>query len=153
VGGDAGVGQLGIGVRAVCAAVGIDGEEEVGREFERADDGFAGSSSLPIPPFSALLSSSSLSCLPSVAFETNTLLSQTPGSFLFVYTLAIRPSVTYTAWITYFVTGLLQGTLLILCLMWKRRQARLGVDDWGRKVEVVEGVERAEEGERRRLLE
>ncbi|GAA6037047.1 hypothetical protein JCM8097_005524 [Rhodosporidiobolus ruineniae] len=60
------------------------------------------------------------------------MLLQTPGSFVFVYTLAVRPSVNYTAWLTYLVTGLLQGTLLVLCLCWKRRQARLGVDDWGK---------------------
>lgn len=64
---------------------------------------------------------------------------------------------TYTAWITYFVTGLLQGSLLVLCLMWKRRQASLGIDDWGRKVDLKDGGEgeagREAEGERRRLLE
>ncbi|GAA5969220.1 hypothetical protein JCM21900_001511 [Sporobolomyces salmonicolor] len=62
------------------------------------------------------------------------MLLQTPGSFLFVYTLAIRPSVNFTAWGTYFVTGVLQGTLLVLCLVFKRRQAKLGIDDWGREV-------------------
>ncbi|GAA5971570.1 hypothetical protein JCM11641_000645 [Rhodosporidiobolus odoratus] len=81
---------------------------------------------------------------------------QTPGSFIFVYTLAIRPGVGFTAWATYFVTGVLQGTLLVLCLMWKRRQAREGVDDWGKPVEgrvgqdgVGERERGAEEGRRR----
>ncbi|GAA5918202.1 hypothetical protein JCM6882_005150 [Rhodosporidiobolus microsporus] len=74
------------------------------------------------------------------------MLLQTPGSFLFVYTLAIRPSVNYTAWLTYFVTGLLQGTLLVLCLIYKRRQAREGVDDWGRPVKGEEGLPVAVEG-------
>ncbi|GAA5839683.1 hypothetical protein JCM11251_002559 [Rhodosporidiobolus azoricus] len=90
------------------------------------------------------------------------MLLQTPGSFLFVYTLAIRPSVNYTAWLTYFVTGLLQGTLLILCLIYRRRQKREGVDDWGKPIEgedgeVSGGFERRREGtgraERSRLLE
>ncbi|GAA5933261.1 hypothetical protein JCM3775_002589 [Rhodotorula graminis] len=59
---------------------------------------------------------------------------QTPGSFVFVYTLAVRPGVNFSGWATYFVTGVLQGTLLVLCLLFKRRQARLGVDDWGKSV-------------------
>ena len=78
---------------------------------------------------------------------------QTPGSFVFVYTLAVRPGVNWTAWGTvrhpflapllrtsayqlrcaqYFVTGVLQGTLLAMCLAWKVRQSRLKIDDWGR---------------------
>ncbi|KWU46328.1 hypothetical protein RHOSPDRAFT_7366, partial [Rhodotorula sp. JG-1b] len=55
----------------------------------------------------------------------------TPGSFVFVYTLAIRPNVDVTGWLTYFITGLLQGYLLVLCILYKRRQRALGVDDWG----------------------
>ncbi|KAK4058614.1 hypothetical protein OIO90_000058 [Microbotryomycetes sp. JL221] len=57
---------------------------------------------------------------------------QTPGSFVFVYTLAVRPGVNWSGWATYLITGVLQGTLLILCLSWKVRQRRLGIDDWGR---------------------
>lgn len=78
--------------------------------------------------------------------------SQTPGSFVFVYTLAIRPNVNFSGWATYFVTGVLQGTLLVLCILFKRRQARLGVDDWGKPVEAVEGPRRGAEGERDALL-
>lgn len=37
------------------------------------------------------------------------------------------------------MTGLLQSILLFLCLAWKHRQARLGLDDFGRPV-----VERAD---------
>ncbi|GAA5896188.1 hypothetical protein JCM5296_007257 [Sporobolomyces johnsonii] len=90
------------------------------------------------------------------------MLLQTPGSFLFVYTLAIRPAVNFTAWGTYFVTGVLQGTLLVLCLVFKRRQARLGIDDWGREVKPKglasreggedEGARGGAVGERTRLL-
>ncbi|GAA6051552.1 hypothetical protein JCM3770_000412 [Rhodotorula araucariae] len=71
------------------------------------------------------------------------MLLQTPGSFVFVYTLAIRPGVNFTGWATYFVTGVLQGTLLVLCLLFKRRQARLGIDDWGHP--LVDGDERVPE--------
>ena len=58
---------------------------------------------------------------------------QTPGSLVFVYTLAVRPGVNWTGWATYAVTGLFQGGLLVLCICWKRRQSVLGIDDWGRR--------------------
>jgi hypothetical protein len=82
---------------------------------------------------------------------------QTPGSFVFVYTLAIRPGVDFTGWAPYFVTGILQGTLLILCLIFKRRQKKIGVDDWGNKLVVKGGGATSGEGgeserERSRLL-
>lgn len=44
------------------------------------------------------------------------MLMQTPGSFLFCYTIAMSPGTNFTSWITYFVGGCLQGTLLILCI-------------------------------------
>jgi hypothetical protein len=56
-----------------------------------------------------------------------------------VYTLAIRPNVDVTGWLTYFITGLLQGYLLVLCIIYKRRQRALGVDDWGNALPGVEG--------------
>ncbi|GAA5883382.1 hypothetical protein JCM16303_006721 [Sporobolomyces ruberrimus] len=85
------------------------------------------------------------------------MLLQTPGSFVFVYTLAIRPGVDFTGWAPYFVTGILQGTLLILCLIFKRRQKKIGVDDWGNKLVVKGGGATSGEGgeserERSRLL-
>lgn len=30
------------------------------------------------------------------------------------------------------MAGIMQGVLLVLCLFWKRRQSRLGIDDYGR---------------------
>ncbi|KAL0094596.1 hypothetical protein J3Q64DRAFT_1714987 [Phycomyces blakesleeanus] len=54
---------------------------------------------------------------------------QTPGSALFVYSLATRPGTNWTAWITYLITGLLQGSLLILCIVWHFRNKRLGLSD------------------------
>lgn len=59
---------------------------------------------------------------------------QTPGSFIFVYSLAVRPGVNWTTWIVYLVTGTLQGILLILCVAWKIRQKSAGIDDWGRPI-------------------
>ncbi|CAO3647338.1 unnamed protein product [Cunninghamella blakesleeana] len=54
---------------------------------------------------------------------------QTPGTALFVYSLIVRPGTNWTAWITYFVTGILQGTLLILCITWHFKNKRLGISD------------------------
>jgi uncharacterized protein with PQ loop repeat len=54
------------------------------------------------------------------------MLIQTPGSFLFVYTLAIRPGVRWTTWIVFLVTGSLQGILLVMCICWYYRAKRLG---------------------------
>lgn len=47
------------------------------------------------------------------------MLMQTPGSFLFCYTIAMSPGTNFTSWITYFVGGCLQGTLLILCIYYQ----------------------------------
>ena len=35
------------------------------------------------------------------------------------------------AWIPYAVAGVMQATLLIICLSWKARQLKLGIDDFG----------------------
>ncbi len=51
---------------------------------------------------------------------------QVIGSFIFVYTLSIRPSVSWTTWIVFFVSGCLQGILLIMCICWHYRSKRLG---------------------------
>lgn len=34
-------------------------------------------------------------------------------------------------WITFAVAGVMQGTLLVMCIFWKVRQQRLGIDDFG----------------------
>ncbi|GAA5953929.1 hypothetical protein JCM3765_000697 [Sporobolomyces pararoseus] len=80
------------------------------------------------------------------------MLLQTPGSFVFVYTLAIRPGVDFTGWAPYFVTGILQGTLLVLCLIFKRRQAKLGIDDWGNSLDKGSHAGESRHSERSRLL-
>ncbi|KAL8276875.1 hypothetical protein RQP46_010703 [Phenoliferia psychrophenolica] len=75
-----------------------------------------------------------------------------PGSFVFVYTLAVRPGVNWTGWGTYLVTGVLQGALLCLCLAWKARQRKLHIDDWGKSLDgdLLGGAE--EDNERTRLV-
>lgn len=43
---------------------------------------------------------------------------QTPGSLLLVYSLSIRPGTNWTSWISFLVTGMLQGILLCMCIVW-----------------------------------
>jgi len=57
---------------------------------------------------------------------------QTPGAILMVTNLAIRPGTNWTSWAPYAAAGIMQGCLLVLCLVWKARQRRLGVDDFGK---------------------
>lgn len=37
-------------------------------------------------------------------------------------------------WITFAVSGIMQATLLVMCFAWKRRQHKLGIDDFGHPV-------------------
>lgn len=59
---------------------------------------------------------------------------QVPGSAFFVYSLAVRPGIEWSSLLAYISTGVLQGALLVLCLCWKRRQAKLGIDDFGKEL-------------------
>ncbi|KAJ2316828.1 hypothetical protein GGI00_006922, partial [Coemansia sp. RSA 2681] len=44
------------------------------------------------------------------------MLMQTPGGFLFAYSIAIRPGVNWSSWISTFVAASLQCVLLVICL-------------------------------------
>ncbi|ORX50329.1 hypothetical protein BCR36DRAFT_290303 [Piromyces finnis] len=50
------------------------------------------------------------------ALSIPSMLIQCPGSFILVIFLAIQSGTNWTTWITYFVSGTLQGFLLILCI-------------------------------------
>jgi len=39
------------------------------------------------------------------------------------------------------VSGIMQGTLLVMCIAWKYRQHKLGVDDFGSPLESVPLIE------------
>lgn len=86
-----------------------------------------------------------------------------PGSVAFVVSLVGREGVEFSTWASYAITGAMQAALLVsthdsffpavavpeadmlgqaMCLAWKRRQARLGVDDFG---QPLSGVDTAEE--------
>ena len=60
---------------------------------------------------------------------------QVPGSLLFIYALAERDGINWSSLLPYVVAAVLQGVLLVLCIVWKLRQRRLGVDDYGRSVD------------------
>ncbi|KII91525.1 hypothetical protein PLICRDRAFT_38295 [Plicaturopsis crispa FD-325 SS-3] len=56
---------------------------------------------------------------------------QSPGAVLMVLSIALRPDTNWTSWITFAVAGVMQGSLLIMCIVWKVRQHRLHIDDFG----------------------
>ncbi|KIY52171.1 hypothetical protein FISHEDRAFT_35884, partial [Fistulina hepatica ATCC 64428] len=56
---------------------------------------------------------------------------QSPGAVLMVLSIALRPDTNWTSWITFAVAGMMQGSLLVMCICWKIRQSRLGIDDFG----------------------
>ena len=55
-----------------------------------------------------------------------------------------RPGTNWTSWITYAVAGTMQGMLLAMCIVWKLRQNKLRIDDFGNSLDagydVVGGV-------------
>ncbi|KAJ1658549.1 hypothetical protein IWQ61_002226 [Dispira simplex] len=53
------------------------------------------------------------------------MLMQTPGGYLFAYSIYVRPGVNWTSWITYFVAATLQGILLLISIAWHFREKRL----------------------------
>jgi len=59
------------------------------------------------------------------------MLIQTPGSIFMVTSIALRPGTNWTSWITYAVAGMMQGMLLVMCIVWKIEQGKRGVDDFG----------------------
>ena len=43
---------------------------------------------------------------------------------------------TFLGWIMYAVAGVMQGTLLVMCIAWKFRQHQLNIDDFGHPLSV-----------------
>jgi len=71
--------------------------------------------------------------------------------------VASSPGTNWTSWFPFLVAGIMQGSLLVLCILWKMRQHRLGIDDFGNAIapETQSGeIIREEEGmdERTALL-
>ena len=72
-------------------------------------------------------------------------------------TAASSPGTNWTSWFPFLVAGIMQGSLLVLCILWKMRQHRLRIDDFGNAVapEIQSGeIVHEEEGmdERTALL-
>ncbi|WFD23234.1 hypothetical protein MEQU1_001922 [Malassezia equina] len=64
----------------------------------------------------------------------STMCVQVPGSVVFMYALAGRDGVNWTTLLPYVAAAVLQSLLLALCVMWKIRQHKRGVDDYGRSI-------------------
>ncbi|KAH9927539.1 hypothetical protein B0H21DRAFT_763138 [Amylocystis lapponica] len=71
------------------------------------------------------------------ALSIKMMLMQSPGSIFMVLSIALRPGTNWTTWIPYAVAGALQATLLTMCLFWRARQRRLGIDDFGKRKDDV----------------
>ncbi|RPA91799.1 hypothetical protein L873DRAFT_1751499 [Choiromyces venosus 120613-1] len=71
---------------------------------------------------------------------------QTPGSFIWAVSLASREGTKWSSWIPFVVTGVLQGVLLVMCIMWELKERK------DRKAITESGNGAAVEGERRPLL-
>ncbi|KAG6820386.1 hypothetical protein H0H93_001156 [Arthromyces matolae] len=56
---------------------------------------------------------------------------QSPGAVLMVLSIALRPGTNWTSWITFAVSGVMQGSLLAMCIVFHFRQHRLGLDEFG----------------------
>lgn len=65
------------------------------------------------------------------ALSIGTMLIQVPGSILFVVSIMLGDGTDWTSWIPYAVTGLMQGVLLVICVLWTIRQNKLGIDAFG----------------------
>ncbi|KAJ2851044.1 hypothetical protein J3B02_003603, partial [Coemansia erecta] len=50
------------------------------------------------------------------------MLMQTPGGFVFAYSIAIRPGVNWSSWISTFMAATLQGVLLAICLVFDAQE-------------------------------
>ncbi|KAF7334465.1 hypothetical protein MVEN_02276000 [Mycena venus] len=56
---------------------------------------------------------------------------QSPGAVAMVLSIALRPGTNWTSWITYAVAGMMQFTLLSICIAWKVQQQRLHINNFG----------------------
>ncbi|EIW68107.1 hypothetical protein M231_07481 [Tremella mesenterica] len=65
------------------------------------------------------------------ALSISTMMIQVPGSMVLVLSLILSPGTEWSTWLVYVVGLCMQACLLIMCLIWKRRQSRLGINDFG----------------------
>jgi len=65
------------------------------------------------------------------------MLIQTPGGVLMVTSIVLREGTNWTSWATFAVAAVMQGCLLVMCCLWKIRQDKLGIDDFGNPVDPL----------------
>jgi hypothetical protein len=88
------------------------------------------------------------SIIPKKLTFPGTLLIQAPGSFLFVYSLAIQPGTNWTSWISFAFSGTFQFMLILMYIVFERkdevggeeRERLLGEDVVEDLIDVVENV-------------
>ncbi|RPB07680.1 hypothetical protein P167DRAFT_529688 [Morchella conica CCBAS932] len=54
---------------------------------------------------------------------------QTPGSFVWAISLATREGTKWSSWATFVLTGMLQGALLVMCVVWEMKNKNEGTKD------------------------
>ncbi|KAF5364645.1 hypothetical protein D9758_005576 [Tetrapyrgos nigripes] len=67
---------------------------------------------------------------------------QLPGAVLMAVSIVLRPGTNWTNWMTFVIAAICQSVLFVLCIMWKRRQRKLEIDDFGNPVPVPRVVNR-----------
>jgi len=72
------------------------------------------------------------------------LVMQCPGGLVFAISVARRPGTNWTTWVMYAMSSLMQFLLLSMCITWKIRQRKLGIDDFGKPLPGTEGDEDSE---------
>ncbi|KAJ3561207.1 hypothetical protein NP233_g10332 [Leucocoprinus birnbaumii] len=68
------------------------------------------------------------------ALSIPTMVIQIPGTGMMVAGIALQSSVNWTSWFTYLVSLVMESALLVMCIAWKFRQKRLGIDDFGNRI-------------------
>ncbi|KAJ3563316.1 hypothetical protein NP233_g9013 [Leucocoprinus birnbaumii] len=68
------------------------------------------------------------------ALSIPTICIQIPGAIALVLGIALQPGTNWTSWFTYLISGAMQCILLGICIAWKFRQRRLGIDDFGNPI-------------------
>ncbi|KAH7910535.1 hypothetical protein BJ138DRAFT_1152644 [Hygrophoropsis aurantiaca] len=64
---------------------------------------------------------------------------QTPGGVFMAVSIGRRPGTNWTSWGMFAVSAAMQGCLLVMCIFWKVRQHRLGLDDFGHRLKGGDG--------------
>lgn len=92
------------------------------------------------------------------ALSLGTMAIQVPGSVLFCASIMLGEGTDWTSWLPYAITGVMQFSLLVgsktvtntradsfslqvICILWRRREKALGIDDFGEPLPEAEPSE------------